>query len=105
MSSAHIAGTFAASYAISTIGALTSQILMIPSGVTQAKLYLTGLDINNKVRMQKSTDNGVTWVNQTLYNSDQSGTVLTVAHGEHWRASVPDMEAGKSMAYKLSVES
>lgn len=106
MPSAHIAGTFNAGPTAQP-GALNQQsgVLMIPSGTTSAKLNMSGgLDGSNRMRTQKSTDNGVSWTNITTYSADQVNTAVTVAHGEHWRIMAVDCAANRSLYYKLSVE-
>lgn len=105
MPSAHIAGTFATgSQAISNPWSQASAVLVIPTGVTSAKFNASPVDTNNRIRLYKSTDNGLTWNSQANYTSNQVNTVLTVAAGEHWIATPPVMQAVKSINYKLSVE-
>ena len=40
-------------------------------------LDIIGLDANNTVKLQKSTDYGLTWADVTTYNSNQAATVIT----------------------------
>jgi hypothetical protein len=97
-----IAGTFAS--ATGVLLGLTSAQLVIPSTPVQAKLNTTGLDASNTIKTQKSTDNGITWVDQTTYNSDQTNTLVTVAHGEQWRVFLLAQQAGKQIQYSFGVE-
>ena len=88
----------------------TSPELMIPSGVTTARLTLPNnstsvIDGSNTVKTQKSTNGGQTWADQTTYNSAQSSVAVTVAHGEVWRFALVTQQALKSMDYELSVQS
>lgn len=110
--SQNIRGTFASGQS-SGVGQ-TSAELMIPSGVTSAKLTIPNdsthpvnstIDASNTVKTQKSTNGGQTWTDQTTYNSAQSATAITVAHGEVWRLVLVTQQAGKSMSYELSVQS
>lgn len=99
-----IAGTFAA--ASGTAAGLTSDILVIPTGVTTAIATITGpINTSNRVHLQKSTDNGQTWATQNNLSTVQTGLAITVAAGEHWRALQATSQAGKSIQYSLSVES
>lgn len=84
---------------------VNSDALVIPSGVTSMKLTTVGLDGSNTVKTQKSTNNGQAWADQTTYNSDQTSTAVTVAHGEQWRLFVISQQATKTIAYTLSAES
>lgn len=105
MPSAHIAGTFATgAQAITNPWSQQSGVLMIPTGTTSAKFNCSPLDGSNRVRLYKSTDNGVTWSAQGNYSSDQVNTVITVAAGEQWIATPSQMLAIKAINYKLSVE-
>lgn len=106
MPSLHIAGSVTAD-GLPHAGSLNQQsgVLMIPFGITSAKLNMWGgLDGSNRMRTQKSTDNGVSWSNVTTYNADQTNVSVTVAHGEHWRIMSVDCAAYKTLYYKLSVE-
>lgn len=103
-----IKGTFS-SGASAGVGQ-TSAELVIPSGVTTARLTvpnnaISTIDASNTVKTQRSLNNGVTWADQTTYNSAQSSTAITVAHGEQWRLSLVAQQAFKSMDYTLSCES
>lgn len=97
-----IAGSFICD-ATALIGANSAQ-LVIPSTPVQAKLNTSGLDVNNTIKTQKSTDNGVTWVDQATFNSDQVNTLIAVAHGEQWRIFQLAQQAGKTVQYSLGVE-
>ena len=70
----------------------------------QAKLNTVGLDASNTIKTQKSTDNGITWVDQATFNSDQVNTLIAVAHGEQWRIFLLAQQAGKQIQYSLGVE-
>lgn len=99
-----IAGTFAATVA-PAVG-LTSDILVVPTGVTTARLNLSGaIDTNNRVHVQKSTDNGRTWTTQNNLATVQSNFGITVAAGEHWRCLQATGQTQKTIQYSLSAES
>ncbi len=103
-----IKGTFA-SGSSAGVGQ-TSAELMIPSGVTTARLTLPNNTIStigasNTCKTQKSTNGGQTWTDQTTYNSAQSNVAVTVAHGEVWRIASVAQQAFKAMDYELSVQS
>jgi hypothetical protein len=97
-----IAGTFASASGV--LLGLRSAQLVIPSTPVQAKLNATGLDASNTIKTQKSTDNGVTWVDQATFNSDQVNTGIAVAHGEQWAIFLLAQQAGKQIQYSLGVE-
>lgn len=97
-----IAGSFACGATVQ-IGAASAQ-LVVPSTPVQAKLNTIGLDANNTIKTQKSTDNGVTWADQTTYNADQTNTLVTVAHGEQWRIFQLAQQAFKTVQYSFGVE-
>ena len=78
--SQNVKGSFASGASVQ-IGE-TSAELVIPSGFTTMKLTTVGLDASNTVKTQKSTNSGAAWADQTTYNSDQTATAVTVAHGE-----------------------
>ena len=107
-----IRGTFASGQS-SGVGQ-TSAELLIPTGTTTARLTIPNdstspvnstIDASNTVKTQKSTDYGVTWVDQTTYNSAQSNVAVTVAAGEQWRFFLISQQANKSMSYELSAQS
>lgn len=98
-----IAGSFACGPSIAL--GQTSPQLVIPTGVTSAKLTLTGLDASNTVKTRKSINNGATYVDQVTYNSDQAAVAITVVAGEHWDMTNVAQQALKTIAYKFSVES
>lgn len=98
-----IAGTFASAQS-SNLGAI-SDVLVIPSGVTVAKITLGGvIDASNTCKTQKTT-NGLTWSDVTTYNSAQSNVSVTVAHGEQWRIALITQQVFKQLEYSFSVES
>lgn len=68
------------------------------------KLTTSGLDVNNTVKTQKSTDNGATWTDVTTYNADQAATVITPGANEQYRLVAVLMQALKTIAYKMSRE-
>ena len=103
-----IKGTFSSGASVGV--GQTSAELMIPSGVTTARLTLPNnsisvIDGSNTCKTQKSTTGGQSWADQTTYNSAQSNVAVTVAHGEVWRLVSVAQQALKSMAYELSVQS
>jgi hypothetical protein len=75
-----------------------SDILVVPTGVTSAKLTTVGLDGSNTVKTQKRTSPGGAWVDQTTYNSDQTNTAITVAAGEEWRLVQVTQQATRTSA-------
>lgn len=101
--SQNVKGTFASGQSVQ-VGE-TSAELVIPSGVTSMKLSTVGLDASNTVKTQKSTSNGQSWTDQTTYNSDQTATAVTVAHGEQWRLVHVAGQAIKRIDYEMSVQS
>jgi hypothetical protein len=79
--------------------------LLIPSNYTSMKLSLGGtVDASNTAKTQMSTD-GQSFADQTTYNSAQTNTAITVAHGQRWRLVCVTQQALKAMDYTLSVES
>lgn len=97
-------GTFASGQS-SNVGQ-TSPGLRIPSSVTVAKLTLGGtVDASNTVKTIKSIDNGITYVDQVVYNAPQTNTPITVAHGEVWRLQVVSQQPLKTIDHSFSVES
>ena len=82
-----------------------SDTLIIPTGMTTARLTITGLDGSNTVKTQKRTTPGGAWVDQTTYNSNQSNVAVTVAAGEEWRILGVSQQAIKDISYKFSCES
>lgn len=83
----------------------TSDVLVIPSSTTVAKLTTVGLDASNTIKTQKITAPGTAWADQTTYNSDQSNVSVTVAAGEQWRIVQLAQQAIKDVRYKFSCES
>lgn len=80
MNGANIAGTFIRQGDISDAilsfqpAAAATQTLMV--GFT---VDIIGLDASNTVKLQKSTDNGITWVDVVTYNANQVKTQITEA--------------------------
>jgi len=101
--SQNVKGSFASGQSVQ-IGE-TSAELVVPSGFTSMKVTITGLDASNTVKTQKSTNNGQTWADQSTYNSDQTATAVTVAHGEQWRLFHLAGQALKTIGYELSAQS
>ena len=99
-----VAGTFANGGSVAN--GMRSEPLVVPFGATSMFLTLDGaIDASNTVKTRKSVDNGITWADQTTYNSAQAGTVVTVAHGEQWIVETVAGQAFKAIGYKLSCES
>lgn len=100
-----LAGSFNTGSVACGVGSQQSGVLVVPSSTTTARLTLAGLDGSNTVKTQRSTNNGVTWVDQSTYNSDQNQVGVAVAAGHHWRIVTVAMQPIRSIAYKLSAES
>lgn len=99
-----IAGSFA-SGGSATLGQI-SDVLVIPSNVTTARLNLSNnIDASNTCKTQKSTNSGGSWADQTTYNSAQSNVAVTVANGEQWRIAQVAGQATKQIGYSFSAES
>lgn len=99
----NVKGTFAAA-PIAVPDAL-SDTLVIPSGITAAVLSLNGaLDESDSVEVQKTLDNGQTWLAVETYAAPQSRTAFSVAHGEQWRLMAVGVP-GQPISYSLSAES
>ena len=90
----------------STVGAATvrGDVMCVPTGTTNMRLTLTGLDASNTVKTQKRTAGGV-FVDQTTYNSDQINTNVTVAAGEEWCVVVVTQQAIRHIHYDLNCQS
>ena len=98
-----VSGTFANGQSVGV--GIASDVLVIPSGVTAMRLTLgDAIDGSNTVKTQKSTSNGLTWADQTTYNSAQNATAVTVAHGEQWRLITVSGQASKQISYRMEVE-
>lgn len=69
------------------------------------KLTTVGLDVNNTIKSQKSTDNGASWTDVTTYNAEQTNLVVTPAAGEQFRLVNVLLQALKQVQYKMSRES
>lgn len=82
-----------------------SDVLVIPTGTTSARLNLRGGDAGvDTVLVQKSIDNGITWSTEDTLTTPQVNTTIAVAHGEQWRlqmSGTPDTD----IDYSLSAES
>lgn len=82
-----------------------SDAVQVPTGTTTMRVTISGLDASNTVRTQRRTTPGGTWVNQTLYSANQSGSAVTVVAGEEWRLVQVTQQATRDILYKLSCES
>jgi hypothetical protein len=104
-----IAGTFAGSAGTNTAGQ-TSDVLMLPTGMTDLRLTVTGdVDANNQVRLQRSTSNGAAWstahtASSAVSNASLVGLGLTVDVFQQWRVLSLTSQAGKTIHYSLSAE-
>lgn len=103
MSGVLVQGTFATT-SIASVGN-NSDAIVVPTGFTSMKLTTLGLDGSNTIKTQKVTAPGTAWVDQVTYNSDQTGTAITVANGEQWRLVQVSQGTFKDVRYKLSCES
>lgn len=99
----HLDGTFATSSPAS-VGNV-SDVLVIPTSTTTARLTTVGLDGSNTIKTQKRTTPGGTFSDQTTYNSDQTNVAVTVAAGEEWRFVQVTQQAIRDVKYRLSAES
>jgi hypothetical protein len=103
---ATVAGSFTTAADTAGDGDMQSGVLVIASTVSgNASLTVTGLDSNNKVRLQRSTDNGASWTNQSILNADTINQSTAVTPGHQYRLSVLIMQALKTIAYKMTLES
>ena len=96
-------GSFVSTSSVS-VGQISS-ILVIPSGTTVAKLTATGFDASNRLKTQKSTDNGHTWADQVTYNANQAASGVVVVHGEQWRLVSVAQQPMKVMDYEFRAQS
>lgn len=96
-------GTFATGS--NPVSGNVSDVVLIPTSTTTARLSTLGLDGSNTIKTQKATAPGGPWVDQTTYNSDQTMTGITVAAGEQWRIVGVTQQAQKDIRYKFSCES
>jgi hypothetical protein len=101
-----VAGTFAVGFNGANDGDQQSGALVIHSQNSGNMLISSSgdLDANNKFRVQKSTDNGVTWANILTINSIVTNQVQAVNAGEQWRCSLQNMQQRKAIGYKLTLE-
>lgn len=101
-----IAGTFSAGSNSVGDGDMQSGVLVIGSTLSgNALLSSEGtVDTNNKFRTQKSTDNGATWANVAVINTLVTNQTVAVVAGEQWRISSVNVQARKSLGYKLTLE-
>lgn len=98
-----VKGSFASGQSVQ-IGE-ASDVLVVPTGFTAGKLTTTGLDANNTIKTQKSTDNGITWADQVTFNADQTNTAVVFADKEQWRLVHVAGQALKTIGYELSAQS
>lgn len=99
----NLQGTFTTGSTAST-GGNTSDVLNVPTGMTTARLTITGLDGSNTVKTRKRTTPGGAWADQTTYNANQSNVAVTVATGEEWQIVSVTQQAIKDIAFKFSCE-
>lgn len=99
----NIQGTF--STGSNPVSGNASDVLNVPTGMTNMKLTLTGLDASNTVKTQKRTTPGGAFADQTTYNSNQAAVNVTVAAGEEWRVLGITQQAIKDIQFKMSCES
>lgn len=100
-----LAGTFATGADVAGVGDQQSGVLEIPSGVANVVINTLGVDTNNRLRVQKSTDSGSTWSNVSTFTTDQVNTVVGVTKGEQYRFITFVMQANHDLRYKASLES
>lgn len=81
-----------------------SDVLVVPTGVANAKLTTVGLDANNTIKTQKRVAGGA-WADQVTYNAEQNATVIAVATGEEWRLVQVTQQVSRDVRYKFSCES
>ena len=71
---------------------------------------IAGLDASNTVKLQKSSDNGITWADVTTYSSDQAKTVITESatrNAQHRLLCLAKQAIGtngKDIKYKMTRE-
>lgn len=100
---AEVSGTFANGGSVGV--GIRGDVLVIPSGYTSMQLTLGGsIDASNTVKTRKSTNGGQTWTDQTTYNSAQTGTAVTVAHGEQWVLETVAGQARKQITYRMECD-
>lgn len=84
---------------------ICSGAVVIPNGIANAKLTLTGtLDASNTVKTQKSVNNGQTWADVTTYNAAQAAIAIPVVAGEHWKLCIVLQQADKHIDYAFTCE-
>jgi hypothetical protein len=103
---ATVAGTFATGANGLNDGDQQSEALVINATLSGTMLVTTTGDYSgsNKIRLQKSTDNGETWANFSIISSEVANQAVNVAAGEQWRASVNNAQVRKTLGYKLTLE-
>ena len=100
---AEVAGTFANGQSVGV--GIRGDVLVIRSGYTSMQLTLGGsIDASNTVKTRKSTNGGQTWTDQTTYNSAQTDTAVTVAHGEQWVLETVAGQASKQITYRMECD-
>lgn len=100
---AEVSGTFANGGSVGV--GIRGDVLVIPSGYTSMQLTLGGsIDASNTVKTRKSTNGGQTWADQTTYNSAQTDTAVTVAHGEQWVLETVSGQANKQITYRMECD-
>ncbi len=96
--SATVAGTF-------TGPNQPSGVVDPSSGSGNLRLTTQGCNASNTLKTQKSTNNGVTWADQTTYSSEQTAAVIPTLAGEHWRLVAVAQQQYRDLGYRLSRES
>lgn len=102
----YIAGTFTTGTSTAVLGNVSDTL--VPGTVAagkQMKLTLTGCDASNTCRTEKRTTPGGAWSPVTTYNSNQNGTLVTVATNEEWRLAALTAQAQKSLQYVMDAQS
>ena len=97
-----IAGTF--THSGTNVTPQFSAELLVPQGVTTARLTTRGCDANNTLKTQKRTVPGGTFADQVTYNSEQASTAITVAANEEWRLTNIAGQVSKALQYNFRVE-
>ena len=77
---AEVSGTFANGGSVGV--GIRGDVLVIPSGYTSMQ----------------------TWTDQTTYNSAQTDTAVTVAHGEQWVLETVAGQASKQITYRMECD-
>lgn len=101
-----VAGTFATGADAVGLGDQQSGVLVCGSTVSgQATLNTSALDTNNKIRMQKSVDNGATWTTVANLTTTQVNATISVLPGEQYRLITIALLPYAQVNYKATLES